>query len=70
MNIPANISFLRQDQASGGDALQNWAAVSRVLIVGNDAECLEASRDMVESLGYACSTSPDALRRAAPEARL
>ena len=61
MNIPANISFLRQDQASGGDALQNWAAVSRVLIVGNDAECLEASRDMLESLGYACSTSPDAL---------
>ena len=61
MNIPANISFLRQDQASGGDAVKNWAAVSRVLIVGNDAECLEASRDMVESLGYACSTSPDAL---------
>ena len=47
--------------AAIGEPLQNCPAVSRVLIVSNDAEYLKTSRKAVESLGYSCTTSPDAL---------
>lgn len=61
VNFPANPAHLSQDRASAGEPSQGFSAVSRVLIVGNDAQCLENSRELVESLGYSCATSPDAL---------
>lgn len=61
VNFPANPAHLSQDRASAGEPSQGFSAVSRVLIVGNDAQCQENSRELVESLGYSCATSPDAL---------
>ena len=62
MNVATNLSLVSKDPLPAPIAgLARHAAASRVLIVGGCAESREHQESLVQSLGYACKTAPDAL---------
>lgn len=58
MNIPVNI---HREVYAAETVLPDWSSLTRILVVGNDAAILEENRELLQSLGYACTTASDAL---------
>lgn len=62
MNIPANVSFLSADiQPFVDPVLSGWSDLAQILVVANDAQSSEQHQELIQSLGYSCTTAPDAL---------